>query len=562
MVVATGQGHDDLVPGRELTTAALLDLTVDPDLAVRQQGARMPAGLGDPGQLEELTETDHGTGDLDRLGAPAHRSGRCLGIHGHSLAPGTVWHRRSALRVVRIAVPADPARGCGSRPRLRSVISRIDLRGRPLTPRQLAQVLPRPDLDVAGAAELVAPIMKEVRDRGAAALRDLAERFDGVRPVHLRVPAQALADALSELDPDVRAALEEAITRVRTVHASQVPDDLKIDLAPGAQVRQRWLPVGRVGLYVPGGLAVYPSSVVMNVIPAQEAGVRSLAVTSPPRPENGGLPHPTILAACALLGVDEVYAAGGAQAIAMLAYGAAGQTPEDGEILCEPVDVVTGPGNQYVTAAKRLVLGTVGIDSEAGPTEIAILADAGADAGHVAADLVSQAEHGPTSASVLVTDSVELADAVQALLPAVVAATRHSQRVATALAGPQSAVVLVDDLEQGLAVVNAYGAEHLEVQTADAAAVADRVTSAGAIFVGSYSPVSLGDYMAGSNHVLPTGGCAHYASGLGVHSFLRAVQVIEYDAEALATLADRIVAIADDEDLPAHGEAVRARFSR
>ena len=440
------------------------------------------------------------------------------------------------------------------------MISRIDLRGRTLSPRQLASTLPRPDLDVAGAAEQVAPLVEDVRHRGAAALRDLAERFDGVRPLHLRVPAEALAGALAALDPLVRAALEESIRRARVVHAAQVPADLTVDLAPGAQVRQRWLPVQRVGLYVPGGLAVYPSSVVMNVVPAQEAGVRSLVVASPPQKADGGLPHRTILAACALLGVEEVYAVGGAQAIAMLAYGAVGETVEDGETLCEPVDVVTGPGNQYVTAAKRLVRGVVGIDSEAGPTEVAVLADAGADPFHVATDLVSQAEHGPTSASVLVTDSADLAAAVEALLPEVVAATRHSERVATALAGPQSAVVLVDDLEQGLAVVNAYGAEHLEIQTADAAAVADRVTSAGAIFVGPYSPVSLGDYMAGSNHVLPTGGCAHYASGLGVHSFLRAVQVIEYDADALAVLTDRIVALAEDEDLPAHGEAVVARF--
>ncbi|HWS57990.1 MAG TPA: histidinol dehydrogenase, partial [Actinotalea sp.] len=409
------------------------------------------------------------------------------------------------------------------------MISRIDLRGRSLTARQLAAALPRPELDVAGAAEQVAPVLQDVRARGAVALRDLSERFDGVRPVHLRVPTHVLAAALAALDPLVRAALEESIARVRTVHAAQRPADLSTDLAPGARVRQRWLPVNRVGLYVPGGLAVYPSSVVMNVVPAQEAGVPSLVVTSPPQREHGGLPHPTILAACALLGVEEVFAVGGAQAIAMLAFGAVGETDDDGEVLCEPVDVVTGPGNQYVTAAKRLVRGVVGIDSEAGPTEIAVLADAGADPRHVAADLVSQAEHGPTSASVLVTDSLALADAVEAVLPAVVAGTRHSARVATALGGPQSAIVLVDDLAQGLAVVNAYGAEHLEIQTADAAAVADRVTSAGAIFVGPYAPVSLGDYMAGSNHVLPTGGCAHYASGLGVHSFLRAVQVIEYD---------------------------------
>ena len=439
------------------------------------------------------------------------------------------------------------------------MISRIDLRGRRPDARELVAALPRPELDVAQAAVAVAPIIEDVRLRGAAALRDLAERFDGVRPEHLRVPAAAIRDALDTLEPAVRAALSESIRRARIVHAAQRPADFAVDLGPGAQVRQRWIPVRRVGLYVPGGLAVYPSSVVMNVVPAQEAGVTSLAVTSPPRAESGGLPHPTILAACALLGVDEVYAAGGAQAIAMLAYGAAGQSEADGEVLCEPVDVITGPGNQYVAAAKRLVMGAVGIDSEAGPTEIAVLADGTADPRHVAADLISQAEHGPTSASVLVTDSVALAEAVEAALPAMVAATRHSERVTTALSGPQSGIVLVDDLDQGLAVVNAYGAEHLEIQTTDAGALAERVTNAGAIFVGAYSPVSLGDYMSGSNHVLPTGGCSRYASGLGVHSFVRAVQVIDYDAPALAEVRDRIVALSRDEDLPAHGEAVQIR---
>lgn len=440
------------------------------------------------------------------------------------------------------------------------MISRIDLRGRVLSRRELLAELPRAEVDVEHAAQTVAPIIEGVRARGAAELRDLAERFDGVRPHHLRVPAETVAAAVDRLAPEVRDALEETIRRVRRVHAAQRPEDFTVEVAPGATVRQRWLPVRRVGLYVPGGLAVYPSSVVMNVVAAQAAGVGSLAVTSPPQKDEGGLPDPVVLATCALLGVDEVYAVGGAQAVAMLAYGAAGSQEQDGTTLCEPVDVITGPGNVYVAAAKRLVRGVVGIDAEAGPTEIAILADGTADATHVAADLVSQAEHDPLAAAVLVTPSVELAGAVEAKLAARVEATRHRERVTRALTGTQSAIVLVDDLDAGLDVVNAYGAEHLEIQTADAAALADRVTSAGAIFVGPYAPVSLGDYMAGSNHVLPTGGCAHFASGLGVHSFLRAVQVVEYDADALAQVADRIVALADAEGLPAHGEAVRARF--
>lgn len=443
---------------------------------------------------------------------------------------------------------------------LGNVITRIDLRGRSLSRRELLDELPRAEVDVEHAAEIVAPLLAAVRARGAAELRDLAERFDGVRPVHLRIPADVISAAVGVLDPDVRSALEETIRRVRQVHGAQRPADFTVELAPGAQVRQRWVPVRRVGLYVPGGLAVYPSSVVMNVVAAQAAGVGSLAVASPPQKDNDGLPDPVVLATCALLGVDEVYAVGGAQAVGMLAYGAAGTDDVDGDTLCEPVDVITGPGNVYVAAAKRLVRGIVGIDSEAGPTEIAILADGSADATHVAADLVSQAEHDPLAAAVLVTPSVELAGAVEAKLVDRVDATMHRTRVMTALRGEQSAIVLVDDLEQGLDVVNAYGAEHLEIQTVGAAELAERVTSAGAIFVGAYSPVSLGDYMAGSNHVLPTGGCAHFASGLGVHSFLRAVQVIEYDADALAEVADKIVALADAEGLPAHGEAVRARF--
>ena len=440
------------------------------------------------------------------------------------------------------------------------MISRIDLRGRALSRRELLAELPRAEVDVEHAGEVVAPLLDDVRRRGAAALRDLAERFDGVRPTHLRVPAATIAAAVGALDPDVRAALDETIRRVREVHAAQVPAGFTVQVAPGAQVRQRWIPVRRVGLYVPGGLAVYPSSVIMNVVAAQAAGVGSLAVASPPQKDRDGLPDAVVLATCALLGVDEVYAVGGAQAVAMFAYGAAGSDEVDGTTLCEPVDVVTGPGNVYVAAAKRLVRGVVGIDSEAGPTEIAILADGTADAGHVAADLVSQAEHDPLAAAVLVTPSAELAGAVEAKLADRTEATFHRGRVAQALGGSQSAIVLVDDLEAGLAVVNAYGAEHLEIQTVDAAALAERVTSAGAIFVGPYSPVSLGDYMAGSNHVLPTGGCAHFTSGLGVHSFLRAVQVIEYDADALGEVADRIVALAEAEGLPAHGEAVRARF--
>ncbi len=437
---------------------------------------------------------------------------------------------------------------------------RLDLRGRHVDARELRSRMPRAEVDVEAALAVVRPVVEQVREGGADAVRDLGERFDGVRVTDLRVPAAALADALEALDPAVRAALEESVRRSRLVHADQRRSDVVTRVVDGGTVTERFVPVQRVGLYVPAGVAPLPSSVVMNVVPAQEAGVESLAVASPPRRGTGpdaALPDPTILAACALLGVDEVYAVGGAQAVAMLALGA---READGTQACPPVDLVTGPGNIYVTAAKRLLRGTVGTDAEAGPSEVAVLADDTADPEHVAADLVSQAEHGEASAAVLVTDSPALADAVDEALARRVPATRHGERVAVALAGPQSLVVLVDDVEAGLAVVDAYGSEHLEVQTRDAAAVAARVRNAGAVFVGAYSPVSLGDYCAGSNHVLPTGGTCAHTAGLSVATFLRGIHVVEYSKAALADVAPHVLALAGAEDLPAHGEAVSARL--
>ncbi|MGW6504939.1 histidinol dehydrogenase [Nonomuraea angiospora] len=429
------------------------------------------------------------------------------------------------------------------------MISRIDMRGS--LPENLRDVLPRAELDVEAALEKVRPICDDVRHRGAAAVRELTARFDGVEIASTRVSAEAIDTALRELDPKVRAALEESIRRARLVHRDQRRTDVTTHVVPGGTVTERWVPVDRVGLYVPGGRAVYPSSVVMNVVPAQGAGVGSLAVTSPAQKEYGGLPHPTILAACALLGVDEVYSVGGAQAVAMFAYG----TEE-----CPPATMVTGPGNIWVAAAKRLLKGRIGIDSEAGPTEIAVLADETADPVHVAADLISQAEHDPIAAAVLVTTSVELADAVEKELPAQVAATKHTERITEALSGRQSGIVLVGSIDDGIKVVDAYAAEHLEIHTANAAEVAGRIRNAGAVFVGPYAPVSLGDYLAGSNHVLPTGGCACHSSGLSVQSFLRGIHVVDYTRDALAGAAAHVSVLADAEDLPAHGAAIRARF--
>jgi histidinol dehydrogenase len=412
-------------------------------------------------------------------------------------------------------------------------------------------LVPRAAGDVEAVLDVVRPICDDVRDRGMAALLELSQRFDGVTLSDIAVPAEALQRAAADLEPPVREALDESIRRARRVHADQRRTDTTTQVVRGGTVTERWVPVRRVGLYVPGGRAVYPSSVIMNVVPAQTAGVGSLAVASPPQKEYGGLPHPSILAACALLGVDEVYAVGGAQAIAMFAYGAGP---------CRPVNLVTGPGNIYVTAAKRLLKGRIGIDAEAGPTEIAILADRTADPRHVAADLISQAEHDPMAASVLVTDSTALADAVEQELEAQVAVTKHVERITAALGGQQSAIVLVNDIDQGLDVVDAYAAEHLEIQTAEVESVAARVHNAGAIFIGPYAPVSLGDYCAGSNHVLPTGGCARHSSGLSVQSFLRGIHVVNYDEAALHDVAHHVIALADTEDLPAHGAAITARF--
>jgi len=427
----------------------------------------------------------------------------------------------------------------------------IDLRGRNLTTADLLSAVPRASAARDEALTTAARIVHDVAGRGEAALREQAAQFDGVEGHAIRVPQEHLDEALAALDPEVRAALDEAIVRVREGSAAQVPAPAVTEVAPGARIEQHWRPVQRVGVYVPGGKAVYPSSVVMNVVPAQVAGVAQVALTSPPQREHDGRIHPVILAAAALLGVTEVYAMGGAGAIGAYAYG----VPSLG---LEPVDVISGPGNNFVALAKRVVAGVVGTDSEAGATEILIVADDSADPALVAADLVSQAEHDEQAAAVLVTASSPLADAVAVEVARRAARTRHADRIAQALAGPQSAIVLVDDLTAATAFSNAYAPEHLELHVREPRV--DDFVNAGAVFVGDYSPVSLGDYLAGSNHVLPTGGQARYASGLSASTFLRPQQVIAYDRDALAAVRDGIVALANAEALPAHGEAVTARF--
>lgn len=427
----------------------------------------------------------------------------------------------------------------------------IDLRGRRLTPAELLAAVPRAEAARGLALATAAEIVHDVAARGEASLREQAARFDGVEGHSVRVPAEHLDEALAAISPAVRAAIEESIRRVRLASAAQIPPDRVTELGPGARVEQRWRPVRRVGVYVPGGKAVYPSSVVMNVVPAQVAGVQTVALASPPQRDHDGRIHPVILAAARLLGISEVYAMGGAGAIGAFAYGV-------GSLGLDPVDVISGPGNNFVALAKRVVAGVVGTDSEAGATEIFIVADGEADADLVAADLVSQAEHDEQAAAVLVTDSPGLAEAVAERLAARAAATRHAERVAIALEGPQSAIVLVDDIPAAAAFSNAYAPEHLELHLRDPRP--DEYVNAGAVFVGPHTPVSLGDYLAGSNHVLPTGGQARYAAGLSAATFLRSQQVISYDREALRAVHDGILALSDSEQLPAHGEAVSARF--
>jgi histidinol dehydrogenase len=432
------------------------------------------------------------------------------------------------------------------------MIRTVDFRGRVLTKAQYRNELPRASLDVAKAMNLISPILERVAKGDEGVLLDLAQEFDGVRPISIRVPQERIELALAELDPKIRMALEISIARIVSVHESQRRDETLTEVVEGGSVTERWIPVDRVGLYVPGGRAVYPSSVMMNVIPAQIAEVASIAIASPPQKDFGGWPHPTILATCALLDIGEVYAVGGAQAIALFAYGMEG--------VCERVDMVTGPGNIYVAAAKRALRGIVGIDSEAGPTEIAILADETAVASDVATDMMSQAEHDTIAAAILVTDSMDLALSVENELRARVPKTKHSKRIAEALSGNQSAIVLVDTLSQGIDVVNAYAAEHLEIQTANATEDSLRIRNAGAVFIGRYSPVSLGDYSAGSNHVLPTGGCACHSSGLSVQTFLRGLHFIEYNEAAYRDIAPTVITLANSEDLPAHGEAMAVRL--
>lgn len=438
-----------------------------------------------------------------------------------------------------------------------ALIRNLDLRGKRLSKREYFDLLPRAEMDIPNALRSVEPIIERVKNGTEKDLLELAEEFDGIRPKALRVPREVIQTALIDLDPELRKIIEEAIRRIRIVHKDQRRGLTNTKVVDGGEVEERWVPVDRVGLYVPGGRAIYPSSVIMNVVPAQIAEVPSLALASPGKVENYGWPDRTILATCALLGVDEIYAMGGAQAIAAFAFGV---RDDSGSEILAPVDLVTGPGNIYVAAAKRALRGVIGIDSEAGPTEIAIVADGTAIASDVAADLISQAEHDTIAAAVLITNDLKLAEATQVEVSERVVRTKHRDRISEALSGKQSAIVLVDDLAQAIDVANAYAAEHLELQVSDPKSVSRMIRNAGAVFLGRFTPVSLGDYLAGSNHVLPTGGCACHSSGLSVQTFLRGLHFISYDERALREVADSVVKFANAEDLPAHGEAISTRF--
>jgi len=436
---------------------------------------------------------------------------------------------------------------------LSELIRFLDLREQVISAAHIEQELPRAAMDLSTAIEVIRPLIERIRTTGASAIEEIASEIDGIDVSPIRVSEIELSTALAELDAELKASLEVAIERVKKVSIASKPQDFSTSLAVGANVSQRWQPIDSVGLYVPGGKAVYPSSVVMNVVPALVAGVKQIAIATPGQAAFGGRPHPTVLATAALLGVKDVYTIGGPAAVIAFAYG----VPEIG---LKPVQLVTGPGNVYVAAAKRLLRGVIAIDSEAGPTEIIIIADISANAAYVAADLISQAEHDEQAAAILVTDSSELIEKVRLQIELQVAKSANKSRILAALAGQQSALVLVSSLSDAVSVSNIYATEHLSIQTSQNAALAKDISNAGAIFLGSYSPVSLGDYLAGSNHVLPTGGQAKFGSGLGVHTFLRAQQVVEYSETGLSEVANNVVSIANSEGLEAHGEAIKIRF--
>ncbi len=408
-------------------------------------------------------------------------------------------------------------------------------------------LLERAPADAPELADQVRALMEEVRRRGDDALLEMAERFDGVRLESLEVPRARWHEAVEGLDPTVRAALERATANIRRFHEAQLPDEVAVDVEPGVRITRRWAPLERVGVYAPGGRASYPSSVLMGVVPARAAGVGEVVVCSPPGPD--GSPPPAVLAACALGGADRLFALGGAGAVAALAGGTA---------TVPAVDAIVGPGNRWVTEAKRQVAGRVLIDSPAGPSEVLVVADGTTDPELAAWELLAQAEHDPEAACVLVTTSPEGADATRAALARLLDEAPRAEVARTALEA-HGAILVADDRAAALAFAEAYAAEHLSVMTGASAEDAARIRTAGTVFVGPWASVAFGDYMTGANHVLPTSGRARSFSGLSTHHFLRSFTVQEIDAEGARSMADDVAALATAEGLPAHGAAALAR---
>ncbi|MDP2959143.1 MAG: histidinol dehydrogenase [Longimicrobiales bacterium] len=416
-----------------------------------------------------------------------------------------------------------------------------------LAPAARAHLLARAPSDEAGLVARVASLMDDVRARGDEALREMAARFDGARLARLEVPRERWDRALAGLDPAVRRALERAAANIRRFHTAQIPTDVTLEVEPGVRITRRWSPLERVGVYAPGGRAAYPSSVLMGVVPARAAGVTEVVVCSPPGSD--GEPPAAVLAACALAGADRLFALGGAGAVAALAFGTRS---------VPAVDAIVGPGNRWVTEAKRQVAGRVLIDSPAGPSEVLVLADDTARPALVAAELLAQAEHDADAACVAVLTSMAKAGEVRAELSAQLADTPRGAIAGAALAGA-GALLVADSLDEAVAFAEAYAPEHLSVMTADPMAIASRIRSAGTTFVGPWASVAFGDYMTGANHVLPTAGRARAFSGLSIHHYMRSYTVQEITAEGAAALADDVALLAAAEGLPAHAAAALAR---
>jgi histidinol dehydrogenase len=423
------------------------------------------------------------------------------------------------------------------------MLARLDLRG---FDGDLAAALVRPTSDDAGVLDAVRAILADVRTRGDVALREYTERFDGCRVDELRVPEAEIAEALATASPELRGALEYAHGEIAAYHDAQATPDVALDRG-GVRLRELVLPVERAGAYVPGGRANYPSTVLMTVVPARIAGVPEVVLCVPPD-ATGAVPAAT-LAAAAVAGVDEVYRVGGAQAIAAMAFGTDS---------IRPVDLIVGPGNAYVAAAKREVAGAVGIESLAGPSEIVVVADGSATPAHVAIDLLAQAEHGPDGGADLITWDEALADAVDAAVEELTAAAPRRAEIEANLAG-RGRVVLVDDAVRALDAANAIAPEHLELMTADPEQLVALVRNAGAVFCGPWAPAAVGDYVAGVNHVLPTARTARFASALRVDDFRRHVHVVTLDEDALRRVGPHVQALAAVEGLAEHGRSITLR---